>query len=84
MIGFTKLNEVDGKWGEWGPYTTCSITCEGHGTRTRYRLCDNPAPSNGGDECEGSRQDKLYSCSSYKKCPSKKTIDSIHCKSRVY
>ena len=39
-------------WGTWGTWTSCSATCGG-GTRTRTKLCDSPAPANGGMECSG-------------------------------
>jgi len=40
------LVPVNGEWGDWRPWT-CSVTC-GTGIDTRTRLCDNPAPANGG------------------------------------
>ena len=44
---------IDGGWGGWGRWeTTCSVTC-GNGVMRRTRLCNNPAPSGGGRECEG-------------------------------
>uniref|UniRef100_A0A7M5WTV6 Hemicentin-1 n=1 Tax=Clytia hemisphaerica TaxID=252671 RepID=A0A7M5WTV6_9CNID len=44
---------VNGGWGEWTKPTPCSKSCGG-GTTTRSRKCDNPAPANGGWNCEGS------------------------------
>eukprot|EP01006_Ploeotia_vitrea_P028294 TRINITY_DN6100_c0_g1_i1.p1 TRINITY_DN6100_c0_g1~~TRINITY_DN6100_c0_g1_i1.p1 ORF type:complete len:683 (+),score=94.83 TRINITY_DN6100_c0_g1_i1:114-2051(+) len=44
---------VHGNWGEWGPYSPCSVSC-GVGQQTRKRQCNNPAPSDGGDQCDGS------------------------------
>jgi len=41
---------VDGMWGEWGNWTTCSETCGG-GNQTRIRLCDSPAVAHGGAAC---------------------------------
>ncbi|KAL1767546.1 A disintegrin and metalloproteinase with thrombospondin motifs 20 isoform X2, partial [Sigmodon hispidus] len=32
---------VDGEWGPWGPYSSCSRTCGG-GIKTTTRLCDRP------------------------------------------
>lgn len=38
---------VDGVWGAWTPWSSCSSTC-GAGLRQRTRKCDSPPPSNGG------------------------------------
>ena len=43
---------LDGNWGAWSAYEACSVTCGG-GTQTHTRLCNNPAPSNGGAACTG-------------------------------
>ncbi|GAB1299762.1 A disintegrin and metalloproteinase with thrombospondin motifs 20 [Apodemus speciosus] len=32
---------VDGEWGPWGPYSSCSRTCGG-GIKSTVRLCDRP------------------------------------------
>ncbi|XP_053386290.1 thrombospondin-2-like [Mercenaria mercenaria] len=44
---------VDGKWSEWGNWSSCDVTC-GNGTRERMRTCDDPEPAYGGDNCTGS------------------------------
>ena len=44
---------VDGNWGAYGAWSTCTATCGG-GTRMRVRSCDDPGPSNGGRKCPGS------------------------------
>ena len=46
------VSVVDGNWGAWGNWSTCSATC-GHGTVHRKRTCDGPAPANGGKPCAG-------------------------------
>ncbi|XP_021354696.1 neurogenic locus notch homolog protein 1-like, partial [Mizuhopecten yessoensis] len=43
---------VDGSWSSWGNWSVCSSTC-GNGTSTRKRLCNNPTPDNGGNDCLG-------------------------------
>jgi hypothetical protein len=45
--------KVNGNWGAWSAFGACSKTCGG-GTQTRTRLCNNPAPANGGAACVGS------------------------------
>ncbi|XP_018524591.1 A disintegrin and metalloproteinase with thrombospondin motifs 3 [Lates calcarifer] len=42
----------DGAWGSWSKYGSCSRSC-GTGVRFRTRQCNNPAPSNGGQDCPG-------------------------------
>ncbi|XP_056889488.1 A disintegrin and metalloproteinase with thrombospondin motifs 3 isoform X2 [Takifugu flavidus] len=42
----------DGAWGSWSKYGSCSRSC-GTGIRFRTRQCNNPAPSNGGQDCPG-------------------------------
>ncbi|XP_068599564.1 hemicentin-1 [Brachionichthys hirsutus] len=43
---------VDGNWGSWQPWGSCSASCRG-GERTRIRLCNSPSHSNGGRPCPG-------------------------------
>jgi hypothetical protein len=47
---------VNGNWGMWGAWRTCSRTC-GSGTRTRSRSCCNPTPAHGGSNCPGNKYD---------------------------
>ncbi|XP_042277969.1 A disintegrin and metalloproteinase with thrombospondin motifs 3 [Thunnus albacares] len=42
----------DGSWGSWSKFGSCSRSC-GTGVRFRTRQCNNPAPSNGGQDCPG-------------------------------
>ncbi|KAL7838158.1 hypothetical protein AOLI_G00265620 [Acnodon oligacanthus] len=52
--------KVDGKWGKWGAFGTCSRTCGG-GVQLARRECSNPVPENGGKYCQGVRI-KYRSC----------------------
>ncbi|XP_054899736.1 A disintegrin and metalloproteinase with thrombospondin motifs 15a [Poeciliopsis prolifica] len=58
--------KLDGRWGKWGPFGSCSRTC-GSGVQLSKRECNNPAPSNGGKYCQGVRV-KYRSCS-LNRCP---------------
>lgn len=51
---------VDGHWGRWAEWGTCSVTCDS-GTHTRTRTCDDPQPKHGGAQCEGDATD-IKSC----------------------
>ncbi|KAK3087485.1 hypothetical protein FSP39_006555 [Pinctada imbricata] len=43
---------VHGRYSNWTEWDICSATC-GQGVRFRYRVCNNPAPLNGGRTCIG-------------------------------
>ena len=47
---------LDGNWGVWTSWGTCSASCGG-GTQQRSRECDSPAPNYGGAACDGSTSD---------------------------
>jgi len=47
---------VNGTWSSWGEWSVCSQSCGG-GNQTRARECNDPAPSNGGNDCEGEKND---------------------------
>ena len=49
---FTFTAPVDGGWGEFGDWTSCSKDCGG-GKQQRSRECSNPAPANVGNQCVG-------------------------------
>lgn len=47
---------MNGNWNEWTQWTKCSVSCAG-GSRSRMRVCDNPAPQHGGESCAGNATD---------------------------
>jgi len=57
---------VDGKWGNWSEWSSCSVTC-GDGTQQRNRTC--VPPQHGGLECQGPAE-QIKSCNE-RPCPSK-------------
>lgn len=57
---------VDGGWGPWSPWATCSATCGG-GVKGRMRECNSPQPQHGGKQCIGEANDS-DSCNK-KDCP---------------
>ena len=59
---------IDGGWSPWTSDSSCSTTC-GPGIETSIRHCTNPAPSNGGADCEGS--DTLEAECEMAPCPGK-------------
>nr|XP_040563549.1 SCO-spondin-like isoform X6 [Lepeophtheirus salmonis] len=57
---------VDGKWTQWGFWSSCSSSCTG-GSQTRQRECDHP--QNGGFPCHGNREES-QACNINIPCPS--------------
>ena len=43
---------VHGNFTVWSGWSNCSVTC-GSGFKYRTRNCTNPAPENGGNNCNG-------------------------------
>ncbi|XP_074659249.1 uncharacterized protein LOC141911998 [Tubulanus polymorphus] len=46
---------IDGHWSRWSTWSACSGQCGASGTKIRTRVCDDPAPKNGGAECSGDK-----------------------------
>ncbi|KAK3583750.1 hypothetical protein CHS0354_022782 [Potamilus streckersoni] len=53
---FAARGTIDGAWSDFGPWSSCSVTCGG-GTQKRYRYCNNPIP-HGGAYCVGSSEEQ--------------------------
>ena len=63
---------TDGNWGDWESYGRCSKRCAG-GVIKAKRKCDNPAPSDGGADCEG--DDKTLLPCNEQECTGKEPVD---------
>lgn len=61
------LCPIDGNWGPWTLFTTCSAHC-GNGLQMRTRHCSNPPPLNGGGFCPGPPLEERE-CDSGVPCP---------------
>ena len=61
---------MDGRWSDWGDWSTCSLPCGG-GTQERLRTCTNPPPAYGGAQCSEESKE-IRSCNSHP-CPGKKS-----------
>ncbi|XP_066270066.1 macrophage mannose receptor 1-like [Branchiostoma lanceolatum] len=70
------LHVVDGGWSDWGSWSGCSVTC-GVGTQTRNRTCTNPAPANGGADCDGNTQER-QNCDAKVTCSGRDLIQNDH------
>ena len=64
---------VDGQWGRWSSWGSCSTQC-GPGTRSRARICDDPVPRNGGKNCVGDEKEE-NSCV-FQSCGLGKVLDT--------
>ena len=56
IILVDSVNKVDGRWGDWGPWSTCTKSCGG-GQEERTRRCNNPAPYGDGANCVGNNKE---------------------------
>ena len=62
------VRTVNGNWGAWTQWSTCSLSCGG-GSRKRSRRCDNPPPNSGGTHCPG--DDHQIDYCNKEECPGK-------------
>ena len=62
--------KVNGGWGKWGEWETCSASCGG-GIQNRSRLCNSPLPQFEGEICtaDGSLATETQKCNEAA-CPS--------------
>ena len=62
---------VDGGWGDWTEWEECAVSCGG-ADQGRFRVCDNPTPQFGGDDCtiDGSSASEKQRCNE-NPCPSR-------------
>uniref|UniRef100_A0A6Q2YUB0 Peptidase M12B domain-containing protein n=1 Tax=Esox lucius TaxID=8010 RepID=A0A6Q2YUB0_ESOLU len=68
---------VEGAWGGWSPFGSCSRTCGG-GIKIAVRECNQPVPRNGGRYCVGRRM-KFRSCNSEPCSKQKKDFREEQC-----
>ncbi|KAL0978547.1 hypothetical protein UPYG_G00171970 [Umbra pygmaea] len=68
---------VEGAWGGWSPFGSCSRTCGG-GIKIALRECNQPVPKNGGRYCVGRRM-KFRSCNSEPCSKQKKEFRDEQC-----
>ena len=61
---------MNGNWGEWTAWGSCSRTCGSGGMKHRSRACNAPAPQQGGLSCAGSGHETMK-CSAPVPCPGK-------------
>ena len=52
------LKPLDGEWSVFGDWSVCSAKCGG-GTQTRTKTCTNPAPVDGGADCQGDAEETI-------------------------
>ena len=70
---FFLLLSVDGGYGPFGNWSSCSATCGG-GNTTRTRSCSNPIPAMGGKDCSPFGPPVEVMKCNEQKCPSKTEI----------
>ncbi|KAG1667921.1 A disintegrin and metalloproteinase with thrombospondin motifs 20 [Nymphon striatum] len=74
---YRALTPVNGDWGEWSAYSSCSRSCGG-GIAQSERLCDSPKPENGGRYCLGRRM-RYKSCNTKECLVESKSFRDVQC-----
>ncbi|XP_028399014.1 uncharacterized protein LOC114522512 [Dendronephthya gigantea] len=64
----TALCPVDGNYSDWSKSSGCNVSC-GRGVVTWRRVCNNPAPKNGGKNCTAYGKEIKYRICRKGKCP---------------
>nr|XP_006004481.1 PREDICTED: A disintegrin and metalloproteinase with thrombospondin motifs 9 [Latimeria chalumnae] len=72
-----EISPIDGAWGTWSPFGTCSRSCGG-GIKTAVRECNRPVPKGGGKYCVGRRM-KFRSCNTEPCSKQKKDFREEQC-----
>ncbi|CAF4459890.1 unnamed protein product, partial [Rotaria sp. Silwood2] len=60
---------INGEWGAWKPWSSCTATCGKNATKYTTRVCDSPAPLYGGNGCTGVAFN-VTTCTELSDCPS--------------
>jgi hypothetical protein len=63
----TSTVNINGGWSAWSDWDDCSKCASQNGILFRYRYCNNPVPSNGGQFCIGSDYD-YQPCTNFTQC----------------
>lgn len=50
---------IHGGWASWSNWSMCTVTCS-RGSQLRLRICSNPIPQHGGQNCPGNFSDLRY------------------------
>ncbi|XP_046400011.1 A disintegrin and metalloproteinase with thrombospondin motifs 9-like isoform X2 [Ischnura elegans] len=71
------LLPIDGGWGEWQRWSSCSRSCGG-GIKKSERSCTRPTPANGGKYCVGDRV-RYKSCRKNECPPGSRDFREVQC-----
>ncbi|XP_033127296.1 properdin-like [Anneissia japonica] len=59
---------VHGGWSSWSGFSECDRSCGANALKLRTRLCNNPVPAEGGNDCQGDDVD-IVPCTDVGPCP---------------